>query len=92
MILEVPEFSISKSGRTFHKETNIKFLNFKPNEQTTPDNRLLDSGVVGKGLWDVLEQTPGLKATIRQICIKRPSQARPIPAGHFTFDRNILLN
>lgn len=53
---------------------------------------LFGFGVVGKGLWDVLEQTPGLKANIRKICVKNHDKPRPIPSGHFTFDKNVLLN
>jgi len=52
---------------------------------------LFGFGVVGKGLWDVLGQTPGLKATIRKICVRNHHKLRPIPAEHFTFDKNIIL-
>jgi homoserine dehydrogenase len=52
---------------------------------------LFGFGVVGKGLWDVLEQTPGLKASIRRICVKNPLKQRPISPEHFTFEKDILL-
>ncbi|NVO20445.1 MAG: homoserine dehydrogenase [Bacteroidetes bacterium] len=53
---------------------------------------LFGFGVVGKGLWDVLEQTPGLKASIKRICVKNPQKQRPLPSHHFTFDKDDLLN
>jgi homoserine dehydrogenase len=53
---------------------------------------LFGFGVVGKGLWDVLEQTPGLKANIRRICVKTHDKPRPVPLQHFTFDRDDLLS
>ncbi len=53
---------------------------------------LFGFGVVGKGLWDVLLQTPGLKANIRKICVKTHDKPRPVPQEYFTFDRDELLN
>ncbi len=53
---------------------------------------LFGFGVVGKGLWDVLLQTPGLKANIRKICVKTHDKPRPVPQEFFTFDRDELLN
>ncbi|HVZ55663.1 MAG TPA: homoserine dehydrogenase [Chitinophagaceae bacterium] len=53
---------------------------------------LFGFGVVGEGLYRVLEQTPSLKATIRKICIKHPGKARQAPADLFTTDRDLLLN
>ncbi|MBK6966643.1 MAG: homoserine dehydrogenase [Bacteroidales bacterium] len=53
---------------------------------------LFGFGVVGKGLWDVLEQTPGLKANIRKICVKNHDKPRPISTDHFTFEKNDLLD
>jgi homoserine dehydrogenase len=53
---------------------------------------LFGFGCVGKGLWDVLEKTPGLRATIRSICVKNPGKPRPISPDHFTFEKNDILN
>ncbi len=53
---------------------------------------LFGFGCVGKGLWDVLEQTPGLRANIRSICVKDHNKQRPISLDHFTFDKNDILN
>jgi homoserine dehydrogenase len=53
---------------------------------------LFGFGVVGFGLWEVLEKTPGLKANIRRICVKTHGKKRPIPDEHFTFDKNDILN
>lgn len=48
-------------------------------------------GVVGEGLYKVLEQTPSLNATIRKVCIKHPAKKRNAPAALFTTDKNELL-
>jgi homoserine dehydrogenase len=53
---------------------------------------LFGFGVVGYGLWEVLEKTPGLKANIRCICVKTQGKKRPIANEHFTFDKNDILN
>lgn len=53
---------------------------------------LFGFGVVGEGLYRVLEQTPSLQANIVKVCIKDPSKKRNAPAELFTTDRNILLN
>lgn len=52
---------------------------------------LFGFGVVGKGLYHVLEETKGLKAEILKICVKDPSKPRPLPGRYFTFDRNDIL-
>jgi homoserine dehydrogenase len=53
---------------------------------------LFGFGCVGFGLYEVLEKTPGLKANIKRICIKDKSKKRQLPAEHFTFDKNDILN
>ncbi|WP_315821063.1 hypothetical protein [Paraflavitalea speifideaquila] len=35
---------------------------------------LFGFGVVGEGLYKVLQQTPSLKATIKKVCIKNPGK------------------
>lgn len=52
---------------------------------------LFGFGVVGEGLYRVLEQTPSLKATIKKVCIKNPAKRRNAPAALFTTDPAILL-
>lgn len=49
-------------------------------------------GCVGKGLYDVLNQTNGIKAEIVKICIKDPNKKREIPMDFFTFEKNDILN
>ena len=49
-------------------------------------------GVVGEGLYRVLQQTPSLKATIKKACIKHPGKKRNAPEELFTVDRNELLS
>ncbi len=53
---------------------------------------LFGFGVVGEGLYKVLQQTPSLKATIKKVCIKDASKKRNAPADLFTTDKNVLLN
>ncbi|MEO6838971.1 MAG: homoserine dehydrogenase, partial [Ginsengibacter sp.] len=49
-------------------------------------------GVVGEGLYKVLNQTPSLNATIKKVCIKNSNKKRNAPAELFTADKQILLN
>lgn len=53
---------------------------------------LFGFGVVGEGLYKVLQQTPSLKATIKKICIRHPDKKRNAPAELFTTDKDLLLN
>lgn len=52
---------------------------------------LFGFGCVGFGLYEVLQKTPGLQATIKKICVKNPQKERPIAADNFTFDADELL-
>ena len=60
-----------------HKQLNIGLFGF---------------GVVGEGLYKVLQQTPSLKAGIKKVCIKNPGKKRNAPEDLFTTDRELLLN
>lgn len=53
---------------------------------------LFGFGVVGEGLYKVLQQTPSLKASIKKVCIKNPGKKRDAPDALFTTDKDILLN
>src|SRR5258707_11895843 len=53
---------------------------------------LFGFGVVGEGLYKVLQQTPSLKASIKKVCIKNPGKKREAPAELFTTDRDEILN
>ena len=53
---------------------------------------LFGFGVVGEGLYKVLQQTPSLKASIKKVCIKHPGKKRDAPAELFTTDREVILN
>ena len=48
-------------------------------------------GVVGEGLYKVLQQTPSLSAQITKVCIKHPGKKRNAPAELFTTDKDELL-
>jgi homoserine dehydrogenase len=52
---------------------------------------LFGFGVVGEGLYKVLQQTPSLKATIKKVCIKNPTKQRNAPASLFTTEKEDLL-
>src|SRR5689334_17670460 len=49
-------------------------------------------GCVGQGLYHVLEETQGLKATIKKFCVKDRTKKRILPADLFTYDKNEILN
>lgn len=52
---------------------------------------LFGFGVVGEGLYKILQQTPSLSASIKKVCIKNPGKKRDAPASLFTTDKNELL-
>ena len=60
-----------------HKELNIGLFGF---------------GVVGEGLYKILQQTPSLKAQIVKVCIKNIGKPRNAPIDLFTTEKNDLLN
>jgi homoserine dehydrogenase len=62
---------------SYHKELTIGLFGF---------------GVVGEGLYKVLQQTPSLSARIKKVCIKDASKKRNAPESLFTTDRDELLN
>ncbi len=49
-------------------------------------------GVVGEGLYKILQRTPSLNATIKKVCIKNMDKKREAPAALFTNDRDVILN
>lgn len=53
---------------------------------------LFGFGVVGEGLYKVLQQTPSLKAELRKVCIRNPEKKRNAPSALFTTDKDVLLN
>lgn len=48
-------------------------------------------GVVGQGLYEVLHQTPSLRASIKKVCIKHPTKKRNAPSELFTDNKDELL-
>lgn len=52
---------------------------------------LFGFGCVGQGLYDVLNHSQGLKASIEKICVKDKNKKRKIGDEYFTFDRNEIL-
>jgi homoserine dehydrogenase len=52
---------------------------------------LFGFGCVGQGLYDVLNQSQGLKASIEKICVRDKTKKRRLDADRFTFDKNDIL-
>jgi len=48
-------------------------------------------GTVGQGLFEVLNQTKGISARVKKICIKNPDKDRAIDAEYFTTNRDEIL-
>jgi homoserine dehydrogenase len=53
---------------------------------------LFGFGVVGEGLYRILQQTPSLNASIKRVCIKHPGKKRNAPEDLFTINKDELLN
>src|SRR5687767_5922212 len=53
---------------------------------------LFGFGVVGEGIYKVLQQTPTLNAAIKRVCIKHPDKKRDAEPSLFTTDYNDILN
>jgi homoserine dehydrogenase len=53
---------------------------------------LFGFGCVGQGLYHVLEETHGLKAGIKKICVKDRNKKRPLGGELFTFQKEEILN
>src|SRR5215207_4305956 len=53
---------------------------------------LFGFGVVGEGIYRVLQQTPSLSATIKKVCIKHPDKERSAPKSLFTTNYEEILN
>jgi homoserine dehydrogenase len=69
--------NIAQSVHTKHKHLKLGLFGF---------------GCVGQGLYHVLEETPGIKAEIKRICVKHRGKARPLSEDLFTFEANDILN
>lgn len=49
-------------------------------------------GCVGQGLYHVLNETQGIKAEIKKICVKDRNKKRLLPEDLFTFQKEDILN
>src|SRR5258708_10371322 len=49
-------------------------------------------GCVGQGLYHVLNETHGIKAEIKKICVKNRDKVRILPQEIFTYDKNEILS
>jgi homoserine dehydrogenase len=53
---------------------------------------LFGFGCVGHGLYHVLDETQGIKAEIKKICVKHRGKPRSLPETLFTFDKQEILD
>jgi homoserine dehydrogenase len=53
---------------------------------------LFGFGVVGEGVYQLIEKTKTMDATIKKICIKNNTKKRNAPQELFTTDKALLLN
>lgn len=53
---------------------------------------LFGFGMVGEGLYNVLQKSPATKAQIKSICIKEPEKERSLSKETFSTDYNTILN
>lgn len=49
-------------------------------------------GVVGQGLYDVLNKTKGINAEVVRICVKHRDKTRSLDSSYFTYDKNDIIN
>ncbi len=52
---------------------------------------LFGFGVVGQGLYDILEKNRHFNAEFTKICVKDKKKSRTLPANKFTFDKSDIL-
>jgi homoserine dehydrogenase len=52
---------------------------------------LFGFGCVGQGLYHVLNETHGIKADIKKICVKNHDKKRILESAIFTYDKNDVL-
>lgn len=53
---------------------------------------LFGFGCVGQGLYHVLQETKGVKADIKRICVKTKNKPRPLGGDIFTFRKEDILD
>ena len=53
---------------------------------------LIGFGCVGQGFYDLLQRQPELGLAIARIAVKNPTKPRPLPAEHFSFHADELLD
>ena len=53
---------------------------------------LFGFGVVGSGLYDVLNRSKLLDASISAIVVKDPNKKRTVPSSLIHFDKDVILN
>lgn len=74
----------------------LLFIYLKTTDHSMSSNNkliigLFGFGVVGEGIYQVLQQTPSLNAVVKKICIKDPHKKRSIAPDYFTTDYNDIF-
>ncbi len=77
MSLQNNKSANQKVSQTKHKHLKLGLFGF---------------GCVGQGLYHVLEETPGIKAEIKKICVKHKNKTRPLSEDLFTYKKDEVLN
>ena len=72
-----PENTLQYNGHIKHRHLTLGLFGF---------------GCVGQGLYHVLNQTQGIKAEIKKICVKNRNKTRSLPEDIFTFEKDDVLN
>ncbi len=74
----------------------MKRTNAQTNKMKTQDTKqtigLFGFGVVGEGLYHVLQKSPATKAQIKTICIKEPQKERSLAREIFCTDSQKIIN
>jgi homoserine dehydrogenase len=68
---------VKHNGQSKHKHLTLGLFGF---------------GCVGQGLYHVLNETRGVKAEIKKICVKTKNKPRLLPETLFTYEREEILN
>ena len=73
------------------KDAKLRPLQKEDSANPTLNIGLFGFGCVGQGLYDVLNHSQGLKASIGKICVKDKTKPRSIDMDYFTFNKHEVL-
>ena len=73
------------------KDAHLRPLEKEDSVTPTLNIGLFGFGCVGQGLYDVLNHSQGLKASIGKICVKDKTKPRTIDMDYFTYNKHEVL-